>query len=204
MTDPIRILACNGSPRKNGNTETVLDAFLAGAAEAGAETKKIRLVELDFKRCRGCNACHKKGICVITDELTPLFDEILQSDILVLASPIYSMTVTAEMKAFIDRGQFLWAQKFVTKTLVFDEGHLSNHTGVYIGTSGQPAAGIFDAAFPVVRAFFNDAGFSYTKNVLFPGMDQHGGVKGWPESVDTARKRGTEIVEKLRADRSGA
>ncbi|MDO5845482.1 MAG: flavodoxin family protein [Methanocorpusculum sp.] len=189
-----RVLAFNGSPRKNGNTETVLDAFLRGAASAGAEIKKVRLVELDFKRCRGCNACHKKGVCVISDELTPLFDEILQSDILVLASPIYSMTVTAEMKAFIDRGQFLWAQKFVTKTLAFDEKHLASHTGVYLGTSGQPAEGIFDAAFPVVRAFFNDAGFTYTENVLFPGMDAHGGVKNWPESVEEAEKRGAEIV----------
>ncbi len=190
----ISILALNGSPRKNGNTETVLDAFLRGAESAGAVYKKIRLTDLDFKRCRGCNACHKKGVCVIHDDLTPIFDEVLAADILVLASPIYSMTVTAEMKAFIDRGQFLWAQKFVTKNVVFSEEHLATHTGVFISTSGQPLSHIFDAAFPVVRAFFNDAGFAYTENVLFAGMDAHGGVKEWPQSTDTAFARGKEIV----------
>ena len=194
----IKMLAINGSPRKRGNTETVLNAFVEGAKEAGAEVTVIRLVEIDHKNCKGCNSCHKNGVCVIRDALTPVFDQMLQSDILVLASPIYSMSVTAEMKALIDRGQFLWAQKFVTKTLSFDEKHLAKHTGVYIGTSGQDLPHSFDSAFPVLRAFFNDSGFSYTENVLFPGMDQHGGAKGWPESLVEAKKRGKEIVLKMK------
>jgi len=193
----MKVLAINGSPRKNGNTETVLDAFLKGSSDAGADVEKIRLVDIDYKCCKGCNACHKKGVCVIKDNLTPVFDAVGSADILVLASPIYSMTVTAEMKAFIDRGQFLWAQKFKTKTLVFDEEHLKKHIGVFMSTSGQPVDGIFDAAFPVARAFFNDAGFSYTENVLFAGMDARGGVKNWKESVDEAYSRGKEITSRL-------
>jgi len=193
----VKVLAINGSPRKNGNTETVLDAFLKGVSEAGAEIEKIRLVDIEYKCCRGCNACHKKGVCIIKDNLTPIFDAISKADILVLASPIYSMTVTAEMKAFIDRGQFLWAQKFMTKTLVFDENHLKNHIGVFMSTSGQPVDNIFNAAFPVVRAFFNDSGFSYSENVLFAGMDARGGVKNWSESTEEAYSRGKEIIRRL-------
>ncbi|MDO9522732.1 MAG: flavodoxin family protein [Methanocorpusculum sp.] len=193
------MLVINGSPRKGGNTETVLNAFVAGAKEAGADVTTIRLVEIEHKNCKGCNACHKNGVCVIKDALTPVFDQMLESDILVLASPIYSMTVTAEMKSFIDRGQFLWAQKFIRKTLVFDAAHLKKHKGVFLGTSGQNLPYIFDSAFPVVRAFFNDSGFSYADNVLFPGMDKHGGVQGWPESVVEAKKRGKEIVMKMNA-----
>lgn len=190
------IIALGGSPRKNGNTETVLLSFLKGAEDAGATYEYIRLSDLTFKNCRGCNACHKKGDCIITDDLTPIFEKIAACDILVLASPIYSMTVTAEMKSFIDRGQFLWAQKFKTKTLDFSDEHLKRHTGVFLSTSGQDIECIFDAAFPVARAFFNDAGFSYTENVLFAGMDAHGGVKAWTESVDMAYRRGNEIVLK--------
>ena len=192
------MLVINGSPRKGGNTETVLNAFVEGAKEAGAEVTVIRLVEIDHKNCKGCNSCNKNGVCVIRDALTPVFDRMLQSDILVLASPIYSMSVTAEMKSFIDRGQFLWAQKFIRKTLVFDADHLKKHKGVFLGTSGQDLPYIFDSAFPVVRAFFNDSGFSYAENVLFPGMDKHGGVQGWPESVVEAKKRGKEIVMKMK------
>lgn len=190
----MKIIAVNGSPRKNGNTETVLAAFLAGAAEAGAETKSVRLSDLTFRNCKGCNACHKKGICVIADSLTPVFEELMQADMLVLASPIYSMTVTAEMKAFIDRGQFLWAQKFKTQTLVFSEEHLQTHTGVFLATSGQNVDGIFNAAFPVVKAFFNDSGFVYRENILYPGMDTRGGVKNWPESTQDAYARGKALA----------
>lgn len=191
------ILALNGSPRRNGNTETVLNAFLDGAKEAGAAVETIRLSALSFKNCLGCNACHKKGVCILKDDLTEVFEKVMACDILVLASPIYSMTVTAEMKGFIDRGQFLWAQKFKTQTLVFDEKHLETHIGVFLSTSGQALPVMFDAAFPVVRALFNDAGFSYTENVLFAGMDVHGGVKSWPESVGEAFARGKEIAQRL-------
>ncbi|MDR3102656.1 MAG: flavodoxin family protein [Methanocalculaceae archaeon] len=188
------ITAINGSPRKHGNTDAVLDAFLLGSKSTGATTSKISLGDIDHKNCRGCNACHKKGVCILRDDLTPVFDEVLASDILVLASPIYSMTITAEMKSLIDRGQFLWAQKYITKTLTFPKEHLAKHIGVYLGTSGQNIPHIFDAAFPVVRALFNDTGFSYTENVLFPGMDQYGGVKGWPESVAAAKTEGKRIA----------
>ncbi|MBQ4134100.1 MAG: flavodoxin family protein [Methanocorpusculum sp.] len=191
------ILALNGSPRRNGNTETVLNSFLKGAEEAGATFENIRLSSLTFKNCLGCNACHKKGVCVLKDDLTEVFEKVMKADILVLASPIYSMTVTAEMKGFIDRGQFLWAQKFKTKELVFDEEHLKRHVGVFLSTSGQGLPIMFDAAFPVVRALFNDAGFSYTENVLFAGMDEHGGVKAWPESVEEAFARGMELVQRF-------
>ena len=193
----IKMLAINGSPRKAGNTETVLDAFIEGARESGAEVTKVRLVELEYHNCRGCNACHKTGVCVLHDDFTPLFDQMMQADILVLASPVYSMSVTAEMKGFIDRGQFLWAQQFILKTLSFDADHLKKHLGVYLGTSGQDIPKIFDAVFPTVRAFFNDGGFSYKENVLFPGMDKRGGVKGWPESVVEAKRRGGEIVKNM-------
>ena len=168
----MKIIAIQGSPRKNGNTDLVLDAFMSGAGDLGAECEKIYLRDIEFKNCRGCNACHKTGDCVIKDALTELFAKVLKADILVLASPIYSMTVTAEMKGFIDRGQFLWAQKFLTKTLEFDDRHLATHTGVFISTSGQDLPTIFDAARPVVKAFFNDSGFVYRENVLFPGMDK--------------------------------
>jgi len=192
----MKILALQASPRRNGNTETVVDAFLKGAEDAGAETEKINLRELEYKNCRGCNACHKKGTCVIKDSLSEIFDKLKTIDILVLASPIYSMTVTAEMKSFIDRGQFLWAQKFITQTLVFDERHLANHIGVFISTSGQNFETVFDAAFPVVRAFFNDAGFTYRENVLFPGMDKKTPAER-NEAAEFAACEGKRIAQQL-------
>lgn len=193
----MKVLSISGSPRKGGNTETVLAAFMKGAADAGAETKTVRLADLKFRNCKGCNACCKKGSCVISDELTSLFDDVLEADVLVLASPIYSMSVTAEMKGFIDRGQFIWARKFILKTLQFSDEHVKRHIGVFLSTSGKDMPHVFDAAFPVVRAFLHDAGFSYNDNVLFPGMDEKGGARVWTESSDEAYARGGEIVRRI-------
>lgn len=98
MTGPIKVLGISGSPRRHGNTETLLDAVLDGARDAGAEVEKIILRTLDYASCQGCNACHRTGVCIIEDEITPVFEAIARADILIVASPIYSMGITASSK----------------------------------------------------------------------------------------------------------
>jgi multimeric flavodoxin WrbA len=61
----VQVLGISGSPHRHGNTETLLDAFLEGAREAGADTEKVILKDLSFTPCRGCNACHKTGTCIV-------------------------------------------------------------------------------------------------------------------------------------------
>ncbi|WOF15230.1 flavodoxin family protein [Methanoplanus sp. FWC-SCC4] len=194
----IKVTGISGSPKKYGNTEKLLDSFLEGAESAGAATEKILLKKMKYRSCQGCNACHKTGYCVITDDLTEIFEKIMnETDILVLASPIYSMSITAEMKAFIDRGQYLWARKFIKKDLVFDEEHLKTHKGVFVSTAGQDIKNVFDAAHPVVRAFFNDAGFEYYKDINVHGMDKYKGIDGHPSALTYAYGEGKKIVSEL-------
>ena len=92
-----------GKPAPDGNTETLLDSFLDGARAAGASVEKVALVDLDYTPCRGCNACHKTGECIVKDEAPALYDRILAADCVAIASPIYSMGITAQLKGFIDR-----------------------------------------------------------------------------------------------------
>ena len=114
----VKVLGLSGSPHRHGNTEILLDAFLAGAEEAGGETEKVILKDLSYTPCRGCNACHKTGECVVEDDAILLFDRILSVDCLAVSSPIYSMGITAELKGLIDRAQYLWARKFILKNLL--------------------------------------------------------------------------------------
>ena len=67
----IRVLRISGSPHRHGNTETLLDAFLEGAGNAGGATEKVVVKDLSFTLCQGCNACHRKDGCIVQDELTP-------------------------------------------------------------------------------------------------------------------------------------
>ncbi|UUX93873.1 NAD(P)H-dependent oxidoreductase [Methanoplanus endosymbiosus] len=193
----INVLGISGSPRKNGNTEKLLDCFLKGAYDAGGAVEKIELRKLGYKSCMGCNKCHKSGVCVVHDDLTGLYMKILSADITALASPIYSMSVTAEIKGLIDRGQYLWARKFILEDLHFDENHVKNHKGFFISTAGMERTDVFDYVKPVVTAFFNDCGIEFTDTIAANGMDKSGGIEGRPEIMKSAYNAGREAVLSL-------
>jgi putative NADPH-quinone reductase len=197
----VRVLAISGSPHRHGNTETLLDAFLEGAEGEGAVVEKVILKDLSFTPCQGCNACHRKDGCIVQDELSPLFDRIAQADCLALASPIYTMGITAELKGLIDRGQFLWARKYIAKTLYYSRDHLRRHKGIFISTAGQSWDHVFDGAFPILTAFFDITGFEYWDNLIANTMDRYGTIRGHPTALAEAREKGRKAVQVIRKAR---
>ena len=107
----MKVLAINGSPRKNWNTEAMLKNVLEGAASAGAETEMVYLYDLKFRGCVSCMACKlqkepRPNRCVLKDELTAVLDKAHEADVLVLGSPIYFSEVTGEMRSFFERFLF--------------------------------------------------------------------------------------------------
>ncbi|MGV8129466.1 MAG: flavodoxin family protein [Methanolinea sp.] len=197
----VKILGLSGSPHRHGNTETLLDAFLDGAGEAGGETEKVILKDLSYTPCRGCNACHKDGQCVVTDDAITLFDRIFTVDCLAVSSPIYTMGITAELKGLIDRAQYIWARKFILKNLFFTNDHIANHKGIFISTAGLSWDNVFDAAFPAVTAFFNTLGFEYYDNIIANDMDSYKGIRGHPSALKNAREKGRKVVRVLESSR---
>ena len=103
MSEAIRVLGVVGSPRRGGNTETLVDEVLRGAEEAGGRTEKAVLSEMDVRPCRACNACSRLGRCVIEDDMAGLLERMRASNVWVLGTPVYWWGPTAWMKAFIDR-----------------------------------------------------------------------------------------------------
>jgi len=193
----ITVLGISGSPHRHGNTETLLDSFLDGARAAGASVEKVALVDLDYTPCRGCNACHKTGECIVKDEAPALYDRILAADCVAIASPIYSMGITAQLKGFIDRAQYLWARKFILKTLDFSLEHIKKHRGVFISTAGQNLAHVFDSAYPAISALFHGTGFDYSDNIVANNMDRYNGIKNHPTALKEAYMKGRQIVQEL-------
>jgi multimeric flavodoxin WrbA len=190
----IKVIGISGSPHRHGNTETLLDSFSDGAKTAGASVEKVVLRDLDYSPCRGCNACHKTGECIVKDDAIALFDKILKADAIAVASPIYSMGITAELKGLIDRGQYLWARKFILKTLYFPNDHIVRHKGIFISTAGLSWDNVFDAAFPAITAFFNGVGFEYYDNIIANNMDQFKGIKNHPTALREAFEKGQKVV----------
>ena len=107
----MKVIAVNGSPRKNWNTATLLLKALDGAASQGAETEIFHLYELDYKGCISCFACKKKngqsyGMCAVKDDLTSILEKVMEVDAMILGSPIYYGSITGEMKSFMERLMF--------------------------------------------------------------------------------------------------
>ena len=193
----ILVLGISGSPHRHGNTEKLLDAFLDGAKNGGADIGKVVLKELPYSPCRGCNACHKTGTCIVEDAAIPVLERILAVDCVAVASPIYSMGITAELKGFIDRSQYLWAQKFILKTRYVPHDEIHRHKGIFISTAGLSYDHVFDAAFPAITAFFNTIGFEYYDNIIANEMDRYGGIRNHPTALKEAGEKGEKVVQVL-------
>ncbi|MHA1138485.1 MAG: flavodoxin family protein [Candidatus Thorarchaeota archaeon] len=99
----MKILVINGSPRKGGNTESLLDAMIAGAEDAGATVLNVELRTLNVSPCRACDACQKTGICVQKDDIHDLISKMEVCEVWILGTPVYWWGPTAQLKAFIDR-----------------------------------------------------------------------------------------------------
>ena len=122
-------LVLMGSPRKNGNTAALLKPFCEELENGGAEVETVWLYDKDIRPCVACRNCQKDWSvfgCAQRDDVQEIFDKVLESDLLVLATPIYSWYCTPPMKVLLDRlvygmnkfyggekGPSLWAGKSV-------------------------------------------------------------------------------------------
>ncbi|HEX78752.1 MAG TPA: flavodoxin family protein [Dehalococcoidia bacterium] len=99
-----RILGISGSPRKGGNSDTLLKHILAGAKRTGAITEAIHLRDYQFLGCIGCEKCRKAKKCIgLQDGMQLIYPKIKKAGGIVLTNPTHNHNVTAWMKAFIDR-----------------------------------------------------------------------------------------------------
>lgn len=100
---PKKIIAVVSSPRK-GNSEILVDQFIAGAETAGNVTEKICLREKNINYCRGCGYCMRSGgICVQKDDMTEILRKMHEADVIVLSTPVYKSCMCAQLKTLIDR-----------------------------------------------------------------------------------------------------
>jgi multimeric flavodoxin WrbA len=104
MGASMKITAFNGSHYKGkSNTQLMVEEFLAGAAEAGAQTESILLIDRDVRPCTRCMECFAEGHCSLKDDMPSLIQKFVNSDVVVLATPLYMDMVSGLMKTFIDR-----------------------------------------------------------------------------------------------------
>jgi multimeric flavodoxin WrbA len=175
----MKILGLCCSPRKQGNTETVLNEALEGAKSAGAEIELYRVAGKDLKPCQGCRSCIKTGECAIKDDMQELHKKMLESDGIIYGSPIYFYGMTAQAKAIIDR----------SFSLNRPEQSLANKVGGVIVTAGSLGLvdGLKDLYFYMVTRQIIPANFV----AVYPS----GEVKKMEKTMAAARDLGQQMVE---------
>jgi NAD(P)H-dependent FMN reductase len=191
---PVRVLGIAGSPRRRGNTETLLDQFIAGAQSAGARTEKVIVARLDIGLCVGCNKCFTTGRCALIDDFQELYDKLIAADVIVLAAPLYFWNVPAQTKALIDRSECQWARKFVLKTpLAATPAGNMRRRGIFISAAGQPDAN-FEGSKQTIKTFFDVWEADYWGELLYGAVDAKGDIDNHPTSLREAFSLGQTAV----------
>ena len=185
------ILGIMGSPRRQSNTEILLDAALAGAKEMGAEVEKVVVSELKVSPCREIYACLKDGDCAIKDDMQWLYERLLQADHVVFASPIFFYGLTSQAKAIVDRCQALWVRRHVLG-LKREDGRMRR--GVFISVGATRGSKLFDGAVLTVKYFFDAIGVRYAGDLLVRGIDGKAEIKEHPTALRDAFRLGQQLV----------
>lgn len=199
----MKILVVNGSPRgAAGNTEVLVEAFLEGAREAGAQTETIYLKDKKIEHCVGCFACWTKtpGVCVHKDDMPELLSKVIEADILVCATPLYVYTVSGMMKDFMDRIIPI-AQPFVEikdGLCTHPPRYAGERTIVLISNSGFPEQEHFSGLKATFKQWFRSSSKMLAGTICCAG----GGMLGVPEMrpsfswyTDAVKQAGREVVK---------
>jgi len=111
----MKIACLLGSPRVKGNSATIANRFCSTAQGLGAEVKTFALNNLKYRGCQGCMACKTKlDRCALSDDLTEVLEAVRETDVLVLASPVYFGDISSQLKTFIDRTYSYLVPDFIT------------------------------------------------------------------------------------------
>lgn len=164
-----KVLILAGSPRKGGNSDILCGEFARGAADAGNEVETIRASEKKIGYCRACYYCSSHGgECVQKDDMAQVLQKMIDADVLVLASPVYFYSVSAQLKALIDRTVARWTE-------------VKNKEFYYIVTCADGEKSSAETTLACMRGYADCVDGAVEKGVIYgTGVYQKGEVRSSP------------------------
>ena len=180
-----------GSPRIQGNTDLLLDEALKGAQSLGAEIEKLVVDKLEIAPCKEYYGCLKDGNCVIRDDMDGIYPKLLETDRILVASPMFFYGIPSQLKALIDRCQATWARKYVLKQRLSDK----ERKGAFIAVGATKGKQLFDGSILVIKYFFQAIDVQYADELLVRGVDKRGEIKDNPTALSDAFELGKRLVQ---------
>ena len=186
----MKILGILGSPRVGGNSDVLLDQALTGAKDSGAEVEKIILSQKRISGCLNCEKCNQTGVCVIKDDMPGIHQKILTADAVIHSVPVYFWSMTAQMKAYLDR----WCA-FFDADWNWHKAYESKMKGKRIGLitlCGDPNVSTAD---PIVHSFRSTC--SFTGMILFGVSRASASGKGEISKNEKAMEEAYDLGRKI-------
>ena len=191
-----QMVAIYGSPRRRGNTATLLKHAVQGAVDAGAQVNEIILRDLKMSPCLEIYACKKDGRCAIKDDFHQVVDQILSAKGLILASPIFFYTVSAHTKILMDRCQSLWVKKYWIDKVTFGQWE-PKRKGLFISVGATKGKKLFDGTLLTVKYFFDVLDMELFRSLLYRGLDFEGDILKYPEYLEAAYQAGNDLAKTI-------
>jgi len=191
-----QILAIYGSPRRRGNTATLLRNAVQGAVDAGAKVDEIILRDLKISPCLEIYACKKEGRCAINDDFHQVVDRIQSAKGIILASPVFFYAVSAHTKILMDRCQSLWVKKYWIDKVPFGQWE-PKRKGLFISVGATKGKKLFDGALLTVKYFFDVLDTELYRSLLFRRLEFEGDVLKHPEYLEEAYAAGKALADLL-------
>jgi len=191
----MKVLGVLGSPRIGGNSDILLDQALAGAKDAGAQVEKIVLFRKRISGCYDCGKCNETGVCAVKDDMLQVHKKILEADAIIHSVPVYFWSMTAQMKAYLDRwcaffdAEWNWHKKYYPKM-----------KGKKIGLITVCGAPDVSTADPIVHSFKSTADF--TKLAWLGVVQASAGAKGEIDKDEKAKRAAYRLGKKAATSRN--
>lgn len=186
----MKILGINGSPRTGGNTDVLLEIALSRAKENGAEVEKVMLNKMNISGCQECENARTDGSCIVSDDMQLLYGKIYESNVIILASPVFFGSLTAQTKTMIDRFECVWTAKYIHKTIKIQ----TNKVGAFICVSASGRKDFFENAKSIVKNFFVTVGVGYKEELWCTGVDEKAKIFKKPDCLKKAGDMGNKLA----------
>lgn len=186
----MKILGINASPRIEGNTDLLLNKVLQGAGSKGADTEKIILNKLKFVPCQECTKMSDDGGCLVNDDMQMVYRKIKEADAIVLASPVFFGSLSAQSKMMIDRFQCAWRAKYVLKK---NNGY-RKIPGAFISVEGSKRKDFFENSRAIAKNFFATINAGYKYELFCPGIEAKRDILAHPAYLKKAFDLGAKLT----------
>ncbi|MBA2846682.1 multimeric flavodoxin WrbA [Methanococcus maripaludis] len=183
----MKVVAINGSPKKQGNTALLINKILDGAKSNGAEIIQYDIDKMNVNGCKGCMHCRSEFKCAQKDDMAEILENLKEADVLVIGSPIYMWQVTGQAKIFLDRLYPVVNADFSPR--------LSNIKTATVYVQANPDESAFAPYIENTNSMLNFLGLNVVESIVNGGVGAPGDVLNHEDTLEQAFNIGKKLTE---------